>query len=137
VYPVAKPLTLVNSLLVWGCLPCGASAAATTHEDAAIPPAPGTTPAIPLPTEPGPEESIPLERRPVTRPGTPEPALGSLDSRTAHVDVAAELACVGRVDVVGGRFPFLPVCVCGQRFRGYVADHAARDVLKAHLNGEC
>lgn len=40
----------------------------------------------------------------------------------------------GRVDYVGGRYPFRPVCSCGGRFRGYVAEHAAQTVLEAHLN---
>lgn len=42
----------------------------------------------------------------------------------------------GRVDFVGGRHPFRPVCSCGAAFRGYVAEHAAQIMLEAHLNGE-
>lgn len=41
----------------------------------------------------------------------------------------------GRVDYVGGRYPFRPVCSCGEAFWGYVAEHAAQTMLEAHLNG--
>ncbi len=37
-----------------------------------------------------------------------------------------------RVDVIAGRYPYRPVCSCGQAFRGYVAEHAARQVAEAH-----
>ena len=42
----------------------------------------------------------------------------------------------GRGEYVGGRYPFRPVCSCGDAFRGYVAEHAAQTVLEAHLNEE-
>lgn len=36
------------------------------------------------------------------------------------------------VQVVRGRYPYLPVCSCGHEFRGYVAEHAARTMAEAH-----
>lgn len=42
----------------------------------------------------------------------------------------------GRVEIVDGRYPFRAACSCGEGFRGYVAKHAAKGVLEAHLNGE-
>lgn len=40
----------------------------------------------------------------------------------------------GRVDVRNAaRYPFVPVCTCGEPFRGYVAAHAAQGVIDAHL----
>lgn len=42
----------------------------------------------------------------------------------------------GRVEFVGGRYPFRPACSCGTGFRGYVAEHAAQAMLEAHLDGE-
>lgn len=42
--------------------------------------------------------------------------------------------CEGRVEAVAGRYPFRPVCTCGQEFRGYVAEHAAQIVIDNHVN---
>lgn len=36
------------------------------------------------------------------------------------------------VETIPGRYPYRPVCSCGQSFRGYVAHHAARDMADAH-----
>jgi len=33
---------------------------------------------------------------------------------------------------VAGRYPYRPVCSCGQQFRGYAARHAAETVADAH-----
>lgn len=41
-----------------------------------------------------------------------------------------------RVEVVGGRYPFRPVCTCGASFWGYVAEHAAQGIADAHERGE-
>lgn len=42
--------------------------------------------------------------------------------------------CEARVEVVAGRYPFRPTCSCGEKFPGYVADHAAQGVVDSHLN---
>lgn len=42
-----------------------------------------------------------------------------------------------RVEIVGGRYPFRPVCSCGASFWGYVAQHAAENVAESHARGEC
>lgn len=49
----------------------------------------------------------------------------------AQSNSAAEHAA--RVDDVGGRYPYRPACTCGELFRGYVAEHAARLIADAHL----
>lgn len=33
-----------------------------------------------------------------------------------------------------GRYPYRPVCTCGEQFRGYVARHAAQAVADAHVS---
>lgn len=35
-----------------------------------------------------------------------------------------------------GRYPFRPVCSCGQGFRGYVSEHAAQTIADAHARGD-
>jgi hypothetical protein len=40
------------------------------------------------------------------------------------------------VTVERGRYPYRPDCTCGQEFRGYVAEHAAREIAEAHARGE-
>jgi hypothetical protein len=40
------------------------------------------------------------------------------------------------VEVVVGRYPFRPACSCGWTTWGYVADHAARILVDAHVAGE-
>lgn len=44
----------------------------------------------------------------------------------------AAVPCTPRVEVGSGRYPFVPVCACGWRTRGYVAHHAAQGVAEAH-----
>lgn len=38
------------------------------------------------------------------------------------------------VAMVGGRYPFRPVCSCGHEFRGYAAAHAAQILVDAHAH---
>ncbi len=49
---------------------------------------------------------------------------------------AAVAVCEARVDVVGGRYPYRPVCSCGWSTWGYVAPHAAQILVDAHMAGE-
>ena len=40
------------------------------------------------------------------------------------------------VAIVGGRYPYKPVCSCGWTTWGYVAPHAAEILAGAHADGE-
>lgn len=46
---------------------------------------------------------------------------------------APAVAHEARVELVGGRYPYRPVCSCDALFWGYVAEHAAQILVDAHV----